>query len=345
MNFGVRLGKTLSFEEIIREVRNAEEQGFSHTNCGDLPWLNRDPHVILAVMAMSTSKILLGQAVTYSTPIYHPVVTANITATLNRLSGGRAYLGLGSGMKLGAMLTPQPIEEVRNTMQFVKDFAAGKEADWYGAKMKSGWIKERDAFPIYLAAEGPKMLELAGELADGVISLGFHPELIKWKKELIAKGARKAGRDPESIDYWTRGIVYVTDSVAKAHREVSPYPALYAKISKVLQSQDPDYAALRERLNRNCGGLAEELIAHSIRVAKKWEPEWFEVIDAPFSKEVSDLLIDFFHLVGTPEYLTERIKQVGELGVNTISVWHGTVVEQEKRRQDIADHLMPHFRN
>ncbi|MBI4282974.1 MAG: LLM class flavin-dependent oxidoreductase [Chloroflexi bacterium] len=342
IDFGVRLGKTLSFQEIIREVQSAERQGFTHTNCGDLPWLNRDPHIILAAMAMNTKTICLGQAVTYSS-IYHPVVMANITATINQLSGGRMYLGLGSGMKLGKMLTPQPIEEVRDTILFFKNFVSGKPAEWKGATMKSGWIKNQN-IPVYLAAEGPKMLEMAGELADGVITLGFHPELIKWKMELVAKGAQKAGRDPSTVDYWARGMVYVTDSVEKARREVTPYPALYARISELLTSGVPEYAALRSRLNESEHGLAEKLIADSAKVAKKWEPEWFEVIDAPFSKVVSDRLIDFFHLVGTPQYLRQRVEEIGKLGVKTISVWHGTVVEQERRRQDIADHLIRYFK-
>ena len=342
IDFGVRLGKTLPFEELVYQVQSAEEQGFTHTNCGDLPWLNRDPHILLAAMAMNTKKIRLGQAVTYSS-IYHPVVMSNITATLDLLSGGRMYLGLGSGMKLGKMLTPQPIDEVRKTIEFFKDYTAGEEAEWEGSTMKSGWINK--SIPIYLAAEGPKMLELAGELADGVISLGFHPEIVKWKMELIAKGALKAGRDPATIDYWARGMVYVTDSLEEARREVTPYPALYAKISKVLQSDVPEYVDLRSRLNKSKPGLAEALIADSVKVDKVWDPAWFEVIDAPFSKVVSERLIDFFHLVGTPEYIRERIEQIGQLGAKTISVWHGTVVEQEKRRQDIADNLMPYFRD
>ena len=189
------------------------------------------------------------------------------------------------------------------------------------------------------------MLELAGELADGVITLGFHPEVIKWKMELVAKGALKAGRDPKSIDYWARGTVYVTDSIKEARREVTSYPGLYARYNNLLQKNIPEYIDLRQRLNNSQSGLVEELISDSVEVDKLWDPNWFEVIDAPFSKVVSERLIDFFHLVGTPEYIRERIEEIGALGAKTISVWHGNVVDQEKRRQDIAEHIMPHFRN
>ena len=142
IDFGVRLGKTLPFDEMIYQVQSAEEQGFTHTNVGDLPWLNRDPHVLLSVMAMHTKKIKIGQAVTYSS-IYHPVVMSNITATLDLLSNGRMYLGLGSGMRLGKMLSPQPVSEVRKTIEFFKKYTAGEEAEWEGNKMKSGWINRK----------------------------------------------------------------------------------------------------------------------------------------------------------------------------------------------------------
>jgi len=342
IDFGIRLGKTLPFDEMIYQVQSAEEQGFTHTNVGDLPWLNRDPHILLSVMAMHTKKIKIGQAVTYSS-IYHPVVMSNITATLDLLSGGRMYLGLGSGMRLGKMLSPQPVSEVRKTIEFFKNYTAGEEAEWEGNKMKSGWINRK--IPVYLAADSPKMLQLAGELADGVICIGFHPEIIKWKMELVAKGALKAGRDPKSIDYWARGIVYVTDSIEQARREITSYPALYAKIHNELQSEIPENINLRERLNKRDPNLAEELISDSVEVDKLWNPAWFEVIDAPFSKVVSERLIDFFHLVGTPKYIRERIDEIGALGAKTISTWHGNVLDQEQRRKDIAEYIMPYFKS
>ena len=53
----------------------------------------------------------------------------------------------------------------------------------------------------------------------------------------------------------------------------------------------------------------------------------------------------FFHLVGTPEHIRERIEEIGALGAKTISAWHGNVEDQEQRRKDIAEHIMPYFKD
>lgn len=340
IEFGVRMGKHLSMEEIAYHARLAEELGFSHMNCGDAPFLNRDPYVILTIMAQNTSRMRIGQAVTDSTT-HHPSVIANSTATIDELSCGRMYLGLGAGGPFGKVMKPQTPDRVRETIEFIRRYMAGEEAEWDGAKMRSYWV--RKPVPIYLAAEGPKMLQLAGELADGVITIGFHPELVKWKLEQVEKGAMKAGRDPSHVDYWARGMVYVTDSINEARHEVGPYTA-GTGLARILRSKTPEAEGLYRRLNKVEDGLAEALIADAEKVEAIWDPYWFERVGAPFAEVVSDRLMNFYHLIGRPDYICERIEKLGQLGARTISVWMGTVIDQVGQKRKIATLIMPHFR-
>ena len=75
-------------------------------------------------------------------------------------------------------------------MHFIKSYTAGEEAQWKGASMHSDWIRRPP--PVYVACNGPKACHLAGEIADGsTIAGAIDPQIMKWKIELITKGARE----------------------------------------------------------------------------------------------------------------------------------------------------------
>lgn len=91
MSFSVEMGRKLNAGEAARHARVAEECGFSHLTRVDQPNLSHDLYVCPTAAALSTHRIQLGQGVT--DPLtYHPAVIANATATLNELTGGRAFV-------------------------------------------------------------------------------------------------------------------------------------------------------------------------------------------------------------------------------------------------------------
>ena len=106
-------------------------------------------------------------------------------------------------------------------MLFLKKFMRGEEAEYRGHMMHSEWIK--DPVPLYLAADGPRALKLAGRVADGVITMPGSPSLMKWKLGHVEQGALEAGRDPATIDVWVRSILIVADSKKAAFREGSSF--------------------------------------------------------------------------------------------------------------------------
>ena len=115
---------------------------------------------------------------------------------------------------------------------------SGQEAEFNGVRSYSRWITS--SLPIYISAHGPKAMQLAGEVADGVISLCVHPEYVKWQLKQVEKGALRAGRDPSAIDTWARCMVYVADSKEAARRETSAYPSSYKDLHRLLSRDDPD---------------------------------------------------------------------------------------------------------
>jgi len=131
------------------------------------------------------------------------VVTASAISSVDEVSGGRAVLGLGSGdsaiYTIGA--PPATLAGLEDSMRTLGRLTSGEAIEREGRTWRVHRSTRR--VPIYLAAEGPRTLELAGRVADGVIvGLGLTPEVIALSLDAIARGARAAGRPLDDIDVW-----------------------------------------------------------------------------------------------------------------------------------------------
>jgi 5,10-methylenetetrahydromethanopterin reductase len=198
----------------------AERAGFEMLGIVDSQSVSADAYVALAVAAQSTSHIRLGPAVT--NPVTrHPVVTANAMATLDRLSGGHAFMGLGAGdsavFTLG--LRPARLAELERTALDLQALTAGRRVVRDGRPVQIKGVTRR--VPLYLAADGPGAHQLAGRVADGAfIGSGLTAPEVATSRAEIAAGARAAGRDPEVVDTWWLVKANVADSRETAIEEI-----------------------------------------------------------------------------------------------------------------------------
>jgi 5,10-methylenetetrahydromethanopterin reductase len=142
----------------------------------------------------------LGTAVT--NPVTrHPAITAVAAATLADISGGRAILGIGAGDRplLSLGYTPARLATLEASIAAIRALWSGAtvEADEPGFALHDAHYRfpPRTGIPVWVSATGPRTLELAGRVADGVILLaGLHPEGISFALEHIGRGAEAAGR-------------------------------------------------------------------------------------------------------------------------------------------------------
>jgi len=148
-----------------------------------------------------TSKIRLGTGVT-NPYTRNAAITASSIASVNELSGGRAILGIGPGDKATfdkmGIDWDRPLTRVKEAVLAIRAFLAKEQvnqAGFKGAQMAFSTGK----IPIYIGAQGPKMLELAGSIADGVLINASHPDDFKFAVPVIRQGAEKAGRKPEDV--------------------------------------------------------------------------------------------------------------------------------------------------
>jgi 5,10-methylenetetrahydromethanopterin reductase len=217
----------------VRFAKLAEQLGY------DVYWINDnitglDPFVTLAEVARETRKIKLGINIAIVHPrLRDPTVIAASTATLNEVSGhGRLILGIGCGVPpllglIGAHLE-KPLQRVREAIEIVRGLLAGETLQYNGESFRANNAKlelegyRLEGIPIVVGAQGPKMLELGGETADGVIipagPLDFYRDAVKH----FSDGVAKSGRKLSNMIIATNVNCFVSDDRAKAIKEAKP---------------------------------------------------------------------------------------------------------------------------
>jgi alkanesulfonate monooxygenase SsuD/methylene tetrahydromethanopterin reductase-like flavin-dependent oxidoreductase (luciferase family) len=182
----------------------AEEHGFTHGWFYDSQMIYSDVYVCMAMAAERTKRIKLATGVAIPSNRIEPV-TAHSIATINLLAPGRTVLGVGTGFtgRNTMGLPPIPLERLRQYVTMVRRLLRGEEVMYRDGKRERairflhqdrGYINLKDPVPIHIAADGPKALELTGEIGDGWLTVLSDPERFKQKFDSVKKGAAKAGR-------------------------------------------------------------------------------------------------------------------------------------------------------
>ena len=235
--YGVRLENdpNLSPKDYQELSSQAEKNGF------EAVWVpeggGRDSLTSLATIAMRTEKVKLGTGIL---PIFArtPTNTAMAAAGMAAVSNGRFMLGLGVGHaptveSRDGIPFKQPMTRMRETIQIVKLLLAGEKVNFTGKQFKltgasMGASTPKTKVPIYIAALGPQMLELVGELADGVLMNWTAVDYLGEAIGHIRRGAEKAGRDLSEIDIAGYVRVAVGDDVSASRNSLRYQVARYA---------------------------------------------------------------------------------------------------------------------
>jgi 5,10-methylenetetrahydromethanopterin reductase len=183
----------------------AEQLGFSHVWVLDERFW-RDFGVCLTAAVQATERVFVGSAVT-DPYIRHPALTAQLFATLDELSGGRMICGMGAGIAgfhaLG-IRRERPVVAIREAVSLMRELWAGHAVERQdGLFPFSGSLDfkpPRSRIPVYVAGRGPRVLSLAGAMADGVmVGALASPPGLSYALDRVAIGAREAGRAGETI--------------------------------------------------------------------------------------------------------------------------------------------------
>jgi 5,10-methylenetetrahydromethanopterin reductase len=197
-----------------------DEAGFDVMGLTDSPALYPETYVTGVIVAQNTSRVRFGPRVT--NPITrHPMVAAAAIGSLDELSGGRALFGIGAGDSAAhtAGTRPARVQDIEDYVLTIRSLLRGDEVEYRGAKLRM--YREPKRVPIYVAAAGPKMLRMAGRVADGVIiGSGILPEVIADTLRQLREGAESVGRNVEELDLWWLCGARIADSRAEAEERM-----------------------------------------------------------------------------------------------------------------------------
>ena len=184
-----------SLPDIADFVVRCEDAGFDGVGIHDHPSSGRDAYLALALAAQATRRIRLFPA-TSSPVVRHPLVLASLAHSLDEIAPGRTCLTMAPGF-ISTRSVGKPRAGVAVMREAVRDLRRLLAGEDVGFGTTSTRLRNRSATPtpVYLLAAGPRMIELAGEVADGAfLMVGVHPQSVRAARRHLAEGARRAGR-------------------------------------------------------------------------------------------------------------------------------------------------------
>jgi len=321
MKLGVNLGYWGAGNDAdnLEVAREADRLGYSVAWAAEA--YGSDAATVLSWIAAQTTSIDIGSAI-FQIPGRTPANCAMTAATLDTLSEGRFRLGLGvSGPQVsegwhGVRFT-KPLARTREYVDIVR-MALRRErvaydGEFWQLPLPDGPGKAltltvhpvRDSLPIYLAAIGPKNLELCGEIADGWLAIFFSPEDAPTLMQPLRDGRAKAGKTMEGFDVVPTVPVVPGKDVEACADLVRPYAALYV------------------------GGMGsrEKNFYNQLMVRMGYEDQAIEIQERYMGKDYAGAagavpleFLDRTSLLGPPERIGERLHAYADAGVTTLTV-------------------------
>jgi len=360
MKFGIMFDTHIDKWELIRY---AEELGYDRAWVPDSQMIWSDCYATMALAAVNTKRILIGTGVSIPGTRLAPV-TAHSIASINQLAPGRIFLGIGTGHTAMRVMgqDPMPVKEFREYLRVVRALLDGEAVDYtYRGNTKEIKFIHRDRYfinldnriPIYVAANGPKALELTGEMADGWITVARSVEEISRGLELVARGAKKGGRSlgndfltacvtsscilrpgekltDDRVINETGSIVTcflhfayeIWDQMGRKSELVPPYfgNVWDAYVKRVEKYSLPERARFRQIHDGHCTFLQKD--------------------ERQF---VTPEAIRATCLVGTPEEIIDQLRAMEKTGLKEVALLPPADY-QRKVYRDIAELVMPAFR-
>jgi 5,10-methylenetetrahydromethanopterin reductase len=309
----LRIPGTEPMPELMRFIRAAEAGGFDGVGILDSQMICRDTYVILGQAAAHTERLTLFPAVT-NPFTRHASVLAGAIQTVEEMAPGRVKFVIGTGYTSASTIGRKPatLAEMRACITTVKALLAGASVDFAGTPGKLGYATKRP-LPVLMAASGPKAIEVAGEIADGVLLLvGFNRGIVQRALEHLERGAKRAGRRLEDLEIIWAARTGVAETTAAARRRARPTAVHWGILRWGGYWLEPAGLSLPK--------LEIPDAVHRIYPDLSHAQDWEAAIGATsfVPDEVAAQLCDAIGLIGTPADCAARIEEMAKLGVRNL---------------------------
>ena len=302
--FETEITPVLKTREIMKLAQLAEEVGVDRLGISDVIFYP-DTYELQALCAIVTKRIKIGSLVT-NPYTRHPAIIAAAASTLDEISDGRAFVGIGAGAgigKLGVVRSP-PAPTIREAVHIIRELLAGRVVNYQGNVYQISSKDTRLEFPpqhsvpILIGTRSPRIAKLAAEVAD-IIVIGARyisnqqlTNYLRW----ISEGAAHARRDIDSLEVAPRLTICASGDGELAKQSVKLYAAYYLALLR-----PPDLLIEDAKLQK---------IIDAVRRVKGW---YFSP-NVQYPKEIDKLIdeeiVDKFAVAGTPDECIAKIKDI-----------------------------------
>ena len=333
MDLGVVLQCNPPASRVIELCRQAENYGFTHAWTFDSHLLWEEPYVIYSAILAATRKIVVGPMVT-NPATRDWTVSASTYATLNEMYGNRTLCGLGRGDSAVRVTNGRPstVAELRDCIRVIRGLANGEEVEYKGSNLRFPW-NHRSTLDVWVAAYGPRVLQLTGEVADGFILQLADLSIAEWSIAAVRRAAEQAGRDPDDVAICVAAPAYVTDGsdASRAHaydqcrwfggmvgNHVADIVARYGADGVSVPTALTDYIKGREGYDYNEHGRAGNT----------------------HTSFVPDEIVDRFCVIGTVDEHLAKLEDLRALGVGQFAIYLQHDAQDETLRA-YGQHVVP----
>ncbi|MFA5366039.1 MAG: 5,10-methylenetetrahydromethanopterin reductase [Candidatus Bathyarchaeia archaeon] len=329
VKFGIEFVPREAYWKTVYYAIQSEKRGFDNLWITD-HYNNRNVYVTLATTALYTKKIIFGPGVT-NPYMVNPVMTAQSMASLDEMAPGRVVLGMGAGdittLATTGVEAKKQLSAVVDAIAIFKKMLTGKSVKYEGNVFSVNGtkfnFKPRGQIPVYIGAQGPKMLASAGEIGDGVLINASHPKDIDYAVSQIKKGVEATpGKSMADVDVTAYTSFACDKKVDKAMGAASPVVAF-------IVAGSPDVVLERH-------GLEMEKV-NTIRNA---------LAKGNFGTafgSVTPSMIEAFAIAGTPDQCNEKIARLLKAGITQFVVGSPIGPNVRKSIDLISESVIPQF--
>jgi len=326
MDVGVVLQCTPPASRVVDLARRAETYGFTYVWTFDSHILWEEPYVIYSKILDETRKVIVGPMVT--NPATRDItVTASVFATLNEMYGNRTVIGIGRGDSAVRVTNGKPVTvaELRQAVVDIKGLVNGEAVDYKGNDIRLPWARDSRT-DVWVAAYGPKVLALTGEVGDGFILQLADPSIAEWTIKAVRDAAAAAGRNPDDVYICVAAPAYITDGSPEQHAHAVDQLRWFGGMV------GNHVADIVDRYGDS--GAVPQALTDYIKGRQGYDYNQHGQAGNTHTDFVPDEIIERFCIIGTPEQHVARLEELKALGVDQFAVY---------LQHDDKDHTMAQY--
>jgi probable F420-dependent oxidoreductase len=328
MDIGIVLQTTPPASQVIDLAVQADAQGFSHVWTFDSHILWEEPFVIYSQILAKTRNVIVGPMVT-NPATRDWTVTASLFATLNEMYGNRTVCGIGRGDSAVRVTNGKPttLATLRESIDVIRELSNGREIDYNGSKIKFEWASKSKC-EVWVAAYGPKALQLTGEVGDGFILQLADIDIAAWTIDAVRKAARDAGRDPKSVKICVAAPAYVGDDLVHMREQCRWFGGMVGNHVADIVTRYGESSAVPKALT------------DYIKGREGYDYKQHGQAGNTHTTFVPDAIVDRFCILGKVDEHLKRLNELQEIGVDQFSIYL-----QHDGKQETLDaygkHILP----